>query len=557
MIWLTVTAPKLEFNSAPYRLSGVVYGCLLNHAPALASLGDAVHAAPYKAPPRAPVLYLKPRNTLAAEGQAVRVPAGSDAGPGAGQALQVGAALGLVIGQTACKLTEADALACLAGVTIVNDLSMPHDSFYRPNVRLRARDGFCPISTRVVPLADLAAPVDALGVRVFIDGVLVHSTTTGERLRNAARLLADVSEFMTLSPGDVLMLGVSAGAPLAYAGQLLRIEIDGLGSLNTPLVADGAAVRTALSLRPGPQQTPPQTGPETDLTADPQPDPKTNPLARPSLGPSPGPSPGPLSSQRSARVAYGGALHTATPHAPDASGTARLRLADGRILGEHQVVWLPPFEVGTVIALGLNYADHVKELSKELTLSAQDEPLVFLKGPGALIGHRGHTRRPAGATYMHYECELAVVIGRTAHQVLAADAMAHVAGYTVCNDYAVRDYLENWYRPNLRVKNRDGGTVLGPWFVPAAEVPDPHALALRTRVNGRVTQQGHTGQMIHRIPALIEYLSAFMTLQAGDVILTGTPDGVVNVALGDEVVCEIDGIGSLYSTLAADAEFGR
>jgi 5-oxopent-3-ene-1,2,5-tricarboxylate decarboxylase / 2-hydroxyhepta-2,4-diene-1,7-dioate isomerase len=141
--------------------------------------------------------------------------------------------------------------------------------------------------------------------------------------------------------------------------------------------------------------------------------------------------------------------------------------------------------------------------------------------------------------------------------VRAADAMAHVAGYTVCNDYAVRDYLENWYRPNLRVKNRDGGTVLGPWFVPAADVPDPHALALRTRVNGRITQQGSTAQMIHRIPALIEYLSSFMTLQPGDVLLTGTPDGVVNVNEGDEVVCEIDGIGRLVNHIVGDAAFGR
>ena len=544
MIWLPVTPTGFDLNSTGFRLSGVVYGCLLNHAPALAALGDAVNAAPYKAPPRAPVLYLKPRNTLAADGQAVVVPAlaaagGTDAGSGAGQALQVGAALGLVIARTACNLTEADALACLAGVTIVNDLSLPHDNFYRPNVRLRARDGFCPISSRLVPLADLPAPVDALGVRVFIDGVLMHSTTTGERLRSAARLLADVSEFMTLSPGDVLMLGVSAGAPLAYAGQLLRIEIDGLGSLSTPLVAEEAACVVA-------EVTPPPATPSGGRAANPQP---ANPPA--------GLLPRAAFSQRTARVAYGGAIHTATPHAPDASGTARLRLADGRILTEDQVVWLPPFEVGTVIALGLNYADHVKELSKELTLSAQDEPLVFLKGPGSLIGHRAYTRRPAGASYMHYECELAVVIGHTARRVLAADAMTCVAGYTVCNDYAVRDYLENWYRPNLRVKNRDGGTVLGPWFVPAVEVPDPHALALRTRVNGRVTQQGHTGQMIHRIPALIEYLSAFMTLQAGDVILTGTPDGVVNVDVGDEVVCEIDGIGSLHNTLAADAAFGR
>ena len=258
-------------------------------------------------------------------------------------------------------------------------------------------------------------------------------------------------------------------------------------------------------------------------------------------------------SRRTARIAFGGAIHTATPHPQG------LQLADGRVLAEDAVVWLPPFEVGTIIALGLNYADHVKELAKELTLAtngAKDEPLVFLKGPGALIGHRGQTRRPQDVRFMHYECELAVVIGAPARHVRAADAMAHVAGYTVCNDYAVRDYLENWYRPNLRVKNRDGGTVLGPWFVPADEVPDPHALALRTLVNGRVTQQGTTANMVNDIPALIEYLSSFMTLQPGDVVLTGTPDGVVNVNVGDEVVCEIDGIGRLVNTLVGDDLYG-
>jgi 5-oxopent-3-ene-1,2,5-tricarboxylate decarboxylase / 2-hydroxyhepta-2,4-diene-1,7-dioate isomerase len=252
-----------------------------------------------------------------------------------------------------------------------------------------------------------------------------------------------------------------------------------------------------------------------------------------------------------ARVAYGGALHTAYP---DASG---VQLADGRKLPEEAVVWLPPFDVGTVIALGLNYADHVKELSKELTLTAKDEPLVFFKGPGALIGHRGQTRRPADATFMHYECELAVVIGREACRVSARDAMAHVAGYTVCNDYAIRDYLENWYRPNLRVKNRDGCTVLGPWLVDSCDVPDPHALSLRTLVNGRVTQQGNTANMINDIPALIEYLSGFMTLLPGDVILTGTPDGVINVNVGDEVVVEIEGIGRLVNTIIGDTTFGR
>jgi 5-oxopent-3-ene-1,2,5-tricarboxylate decarboxylase/2-hydroxyhepta-2,4-diene-1,7-dioate isomerase len=250
---------------------------------------------------------------------------------------------------------------------------------------------------------------------------------------------------------------------------------------------------------------------------------------------------------KSARVAYAGALHSAVPH------ERGLRLADGRALAEDAVVWLPPFDVGTVIALGLNYADHVKELSRELTIAkSKDEPLVFFKGPGALLGHRGFTRRPAGVAFMHYECELAVVIGRSARHVRRADALQHVAGYTVCNDYAVRDYLENWYRPNLRVKNRDGATVLGPWLVDAADVPDPQALSLRTFVNGRLTQQGSTADMIDDVASLIEYLSGFMTLQPGDVILTGTPDGVVDVKVGDEVVTEIDGIGRLVNTIVGD-----
>ncbi len=252
-----------------------------------------------------------------------------------------------------------------------------------------------------------------------------------------------------------------------------------------------------------------------------------------------------------AKVAYGGAIHDAYEH------LAGLKLADGRVLAEDAVVWLPPFDVGTIIALGLNYADHVKELAQELTVTAKDEPLAFLKSRSSLVGHRSQTRRPEGIAFMHYECELAVVIGRTTKNVKREDAMPYVAGYTVANDYAIRDYLENYYRPNLRVKNRDGGTVLGPWLVDAADVPDPHALALRTLVNGVVVQQGNTRDLISGIPELIEYLSSFMTLQPGDVILTGTPDGIVNVNVGDEVVTEIDGIGRLVNTIVGDATFGR
>jgi 5-oxopent-3-ene-1,2,5-tricarboxylate decarboxylase/2-hydroxyhepta-2,4-diene-1,7-dioate isomerase len=255
---------------------------------------------------------------------------------------------------------------------------------------------------------------------------------------------------------------------------------------------------------------------------------------------------------RLARVACAGAIHAAQPQQL-ADGRAGVRLTDGRTLAEDEVVWLPPLEVGTIIALGLNYAKRAKELA----FTAPEEPLVFLKGPGTLLGHRGLTRRPSGVKFMHYECELAVVIGRTARGVHRSEAMAHVAGYCIANDYAIRDYLENWYRPNLRVKNRDGATVLGPWLVDAGEVPDPGNLELRTYVNGKLTQQGHTRDMVNDVPALIEYLSSFMTLTAGDVILTGTPEGAVNVEVGDEVICEIDGLGRLQNTIVADALFGR
>ncbi len=248
---------------------------------------------------------------------------------------------------------------------------------------------------------------------------------------------------------------------------------------------------------------------------------------------------------RSGRVIHQGKVHSATP--TDQPG--QIRLDKGLVCAQDQVQWLVPFEVGTIIALGLNYADHVKELAKELTVSSKDEPLVFLKGPNSLVGHLGQTPRPSDATFMHYECELAVVMGRTTRRVKAAEALDHVAGYTVCNDYAVRDYLENWYRPNLRVKNRDHATALGPWLVQAQAVPDPQNLKLWTRVNGQVTQQGHTSNMVHSVAELIEYLSAFMTLQSGDVILTGTPEGVVNVQPGDVVETEIEGIGTLTNTL--------
>ena len=250
---------------------------------------------------------------------------------------------------------------------------------------------------------------------------------------------------------------------------------------------------------------------------------------------------------KTARVAYDGTVHGARP-----AGAGRLKLDDGREVAEDAVVWLPPVAPRTSFALGLNYADHAKELA----FKAPEEPLVFLKGPGTFIGHRGRTIRPDGVKYMHYECELAVVIGRTARHVKEADAYDYVRGYTVANDYAIRDYLENYYRPNLRVKNRDTCTPLGPWLVDRDDIDDPMNLTLRTTVNGKLTQEGSTRDMIFGIPWLIAYLSSFMTLEAGDMILTGTPEGLADTQPGDEVVTEIEGIGRLVNTIAAAGGYG-
>ena len=232
-----------------------------------------------------------------------------------------------------------------------------------------------------------------------------------------------------------------------------------------------------------------------------------------------------------------------------------LLLEDGQRVSFDAVQWLPPLlptpRPRTILALGLNYADHAKELAFK---EPPKEPLAFVKGEGALIGHRALTRRPAGVSYMHYECELAVMVGRTARHVSKDDALDFVGAYLVANDYAIRDYLENWYRPNLRVKNRDTCTPIGPWRVDAADIHQRPGgamnLALQTTVNGHITQQGNTRDMIFDVATLIAYFSSFMMLSPGDLILTGTPDGVVACQPGDRIVTSIEGVGALENEIA-------
>ncbi|MBK5144488.1 fumarylacetoacetate hydrolase family protein [Budviciaceae bacterium BWR-B9] len=225
-------------------------------------------------------------------------------------------------------------------------------------------------------------------------------------------------------------------------------------------------------------------------------------------------------------------------------------LADGTQLAAGSFKWLPPAD-GTLFALGLNYADHAAELE----FKAPEEPLIFIKASNTLIGHQQVSVRPDNVDYMHYESELVVVIGKTARNVSREQAMAYVGGYTVCNDYAIRDYLENYYRPNLRVKSRDTLTPLGPWIVDKEDVADPHNLTLTTHVNGELRQKGSTKDLIFDIPFLISYLSQFMTLQPGDMIATGTPKGLSDVVPGDEVIVEVEGVGRLSNRIVSETEY--
>lgn len=226
-----------------------------------------------------------------------------------------------------------------------------------------------------------------------------------------------------------------------------------------------------------------------------------------------------------------------------------LRLPTGETIALEEADWLAPVTPGaTIFALGLNYADH----NKELGFKSKEPPLIFLKGPNTLVGHKGVTPRPADGNQMHPECELVAIIGAPAVRVSPENALAHVAGYTIACDYAIREYLENYYRPNFRVKNRDLTTPLGPWIVDAADIPDPQALRMTTTVNGAVVQNGSTADMVLDVAGLIAYLSETMTLLPGDMILTGTPQGVHFCAAGDAVICEIEGVGRLENHLIAE-----
>jgi 2-keto-4-pentenoate hydratase/2-oxohepta-3-ene-1,7-dioic acid hydratase in catechol pathway len=202
---------------------------------------------------------------------------------------------------------------------------------------------------------------------------------------------------------------------------------------------------------------------------------------------------------------------------------------------------LSPILPSKVVAVGKNYADHAKEMGGDVA----DHPVIFLKPSTSVIGAGDTVRLPPDSARVDHEAELAIVIGRPARDVVRADAMSHVLGYTVANDVTARDQQRADVQ-FTRGKGHDSFCPIGPWI---ETVLDPTDLRVTAAVNGELRQDARTSQMIFDIPTLIEFMSGVMTLLPGDVILTGTPAGVGPIVDGDTVTIEIEGIGALTNSV--------
>jgi 2-keto-4-pentenoate hydratase/2-oxohepta-3-ene-1,7-dioic acid hydratase in catechol pathway len=206
-----------------------------------------------------------------------------------------------------------------------------------------------------------------------------------------------------------------------------------------------------------------------------------------------------------------------------------------------------------IVCLGLNYRDHAAESGMEIP----KEPILFSKYPTALIGHQGEIVLPEVSTEVDYEAEFVIVVGQGGRHIPSERAMKHVAGYTIGNDVSARDWqLHKPGKQWMVGKTFDTFAPVGPAIVTVDEVPDPHNLGIRLRLNGKTMQESNTSQLIFRVDAIIAYLSSIFTLEPGDLIFTGTPSGVgmarkppVWLQPGDIVEVEIDGLGTLRNSV--------
>jgi 2-keto-4-pentenoate hydratase/2-oxohepta-3-ene-1,7-dioic acid hydratase in catechol pathway len=236
----------------------------------------------------------------------------------------------------------------------------------------------------------------------------------------------------------------------------------------------------------------------------------------------------------------------------EAAGLARSRRAT-LPLGELELLPVIP-NPGKIVCIGLNYRDHVAETQRTVT----ESPTLFLRVPSSQVGHRQPMMVPRESSRLDYEGELAVVIGKPGRRIPEAQAWDHIAGYACYNEGSVRDW-QNATTQWTPGKNfwRTGG--FGPWLV-CGEIAPGRTMTVVTRLNGREMQRASTDRMIHSIPRQIAYISSFMPLEPGDVVVTGTPGGVgarrsppVFLQPGDVVEVEVDAVGVLVNPVAAEA----
>jgi 2-keto-4-pentenoate hydratase/2-oxohepta-3-ene-1,7-dioic acid hydratase in catechol pathway len=223
----------------------------------------------------------------------------------------------------------------------------------------------------------------------------------------------------------------------------------------------------------------------------------------------------------------------------------------GKALALDSITLAPPVSnPSKIVAMGLNYKDHIRESKGEVPKS----PLIFAKFPNSLIGHKDVITWDVNlAKKVDFEAELAVIIGEKVHECSETQAMEAIFGYTCANDVSARD-LQFGDGQWVRGKSLDTFCPLGPWITTADDIPDPHSLGIRCWLNGQIMQDSTTGMMIFKLPEIISFLSHNFTLSPGDIILTGTPHGVgtfrepsIYMKDGDEVVVEIDKIGRLVN----------
>ncbi|MYV98742.1 fumarylacetoacetate hydrolase family protein [Streptomyces sp. SID3343] len=215
-----------------------------------------------------------------------------------------------------------------------------------------------------------------------------------------------------------------------------------------------------------------------------------------------------------------------------------LHAADGRVVHVADARHLPPVRPGKIVAVHLNHRSRVEEFGTSLPAA----PTYFHKPTSSLNAHGGAVVRPAGCEFLNYEGEIAIVIGRTCRNIAPADAGAHIRGYTVANDYGLHDFRDTDAGSMLRVKGSDTLCPLGPGVV---EGWDFRGKTLRTYVNGKVVQEGSTDEMEWDMHYLVADIARTITLDPGDVLLSGTPAGSRPVQPGDVVEVEAEGLGRL------------